>query len=81
MEHQTAKYTIPPSVPQVDYTGATLVRSPKVTADGSVTYNHDIGPGKLRVTAAEFYADGYNNDYEGAPAGLATQGGRACRRA
>lgn len=64
----------PPPSPQVNLTGAPLVRSPKNSFNGSITFLQDIGPGKLQVTAEEAYTSSYSNDYQGVPAGTAYPG-------
>ena len=46
-----------------------LVRSPKNSANGSITYSHDLGGGKVSLTAEESYTSSYINDYTGYPAG------------
>ena len=68
-------YILPaPPAPQVDFTGVPLVRSPKNSANGSVTFTHDLGPGKFLFTAEESYTSSYTNDYQGVPAGTAYPG-------
>ncbi len=64
----------PPPSPQVDLTGAPLVRSPRNSFNGTVTFFQDIGPGTLQVTADENYTSSYSNDYQGVPAGYAYPG-------
>ncbi len=69
------KYVLPaPPAPQVDFTGVPLVRSPRDTVNGSLTYTSSIGPGKLALTAEESYTSSYTNDYQGVPAGTAYPG-------
>lgn len=63
----------PAPAPQVDFTGVPLVRSPKNTVNGSLTFTHDVGPGKLSLTAEESYTSSYTNDYQGVPAGTTYQ--------
>jgi iron complex outermembrane receptor protein len=53
---------------QVDFTGVPLVRSPKHSANASVTYRKMIGPGRLSLTAEQNYSASYTNDYQGVPA-------------
>ena len=64
----------PPPSPQVDLTGVPLVRSPKNSLNGSITFLHDLGPGKFQFTAEESYTSSYTNDYQGVPAGYAYPG-------
>ena len=64
----------PPPAVQVDLTGVPLVRSPKHSLNGSITFSHDIGPGKFEFTASESYTSSYTNDYQGVPAGTAFPG-------
>jgi iron complex outermembrane receptor protein len=64
----------PPPSPQVDLTGVPLVRSPKNSLNGSITFSQDIGPGKLKLSAEESYTSSYTNDYQGVPAGTAYPG-------
>jgi outer membrane receptor protein involved in Fe transport len=59
---------LPPPALQVDFTGAPLVRSPKHSANASVTYAAMVGLGRLSVTAEESYSGSYTNDYQGVPA-------------
>jgi iron complex outermembrane receptor protein len=75
VDSKITDYTLPaPPAPQVDLTGVPLVRSPKNSLNASVTFSHDIGPGYLRLTAAESYTSSYTNDYQGVPAGFAYPG-------
>lgn len=71
--YQTSKitgYVTPPlPAPQVDYTGVSLVRSPKHSLNGSLSFVHEIGRGKFQMTAEGSYTSSYNNDYTGVPAG------------
>lgn len=68
-------YNIPaPPAPQVSFLGEALVRSPEHSLNASMTFSHDIGPGKFEFTAAENYTSSYNNDYKGVPAGTAYPG-------
>lgn len=53
---------------QVDFTGAPLVRSPKHSANASLTYKTALAGGRLSVTAEESYSSSYTNDYQGVPA-------------
>jgi iron complex outermembrane receptor protein len=53
---------------QVDFTGVPLVRSPKHSANASLTYKAAVGPGRLNVTVDESYTSSYTNDYQGVPA-------------
>ncbi len=64
----------PPPAPQIDLTGVPLVRSPKHSLNASVTFSHDVGPGRFEFTAEENYTSGYTNDYLGVPAGTAYPG-------
>lgn len=64
----------PPPAPQVDFTGVPLVRSPKNSANASMTYTSDIGSGKFLFTATESYTSSYTNDYQGVPAGTSYPG-------
>ena len=64
----------PPPAVQVDLTGVPLVRSPKHSANASVTFSHEIGPGKFEFTATQSYTSSYTNDYLGVPAGTAFPG-------
>lgn len=59
---------LPAPALQVDFTGAPLVRSPKHSANASVTYKQVVGAGKLSLTADESYSSSYTNDYQGVPA-------------
>ena len=59
---------LPAPALQVDFTGAPLVRSPKHSANASVTWRSMIGPGRLSLTAEESYSSSYTNDYQGLPA-------------
>lgn len=52
----------------VDFTGVPLVRSPKDSANASVTYRQAVGAGRFSITAAESYTSSYTNDYQGLPA-------------
>ncbi|MES3021641.1 MAG: TonB-dependent receptor [Pseudomonadota bacterium] len=63
---------LPAPALQVDFTGVPLVRSPKHSANASVTYRKMIGPGRLSLTAEESYSGSYTNDYQGVPATLTT---------
>ena len=74
VDSKITRYAIQPGAPQVDLTGASLVRSPKNTANGSITFLDDIGPGKFQFTAEESYSSSYTNDYQGVPAGTAYPG-------
>lgn len=53
---------------QVDFTGVPLVRSPKHSANASVTFKQMVGPGRLSLTAEESYSSSYTNDYQGVAA-------------
>lgn len=64
----TSFAVLPAPALQVDFTGAPLVRSPRHSLNGSITYSQDIGPGKLQLTAEESYSSSYTNDYQGAAA-------------
>jgi iron complex outermembrane receptor protein len=59
---------LPAPALQVDFTGVPLVRSPKHSANASLTYRTAIGPGRLSLTAEESYSSSYTNDYQGVPA-------------
>ena len=75
VDSKITRYILPPApAPQVDFTGVPLVRSPKNTANGSITFTSDIGPGKFAFTAEESYTSSYTNDYQGVPAGTAYPG-------
>ncbi len=75
VKSEITKYSVPaPPSPQVDLTGVPLVRSPKHSLNGSVTFNQDIGPGNLEFTVQESYSSSYTNDYQGVPAGTAYPG-------
>ncbi len=75
VDSKITSYTLPPPPsPQVDLTGVPLVRSPKNSVNGSITFLHDIGPGKFQFTAEESYTSSYTNDYQGVPAGYAYPG-------
>jgi iron complex outermembrane receptor protein len=63
---------LPAPALQVDFTGAPLVRSPKHSANASVTWRKMIGPGRLTLTAEESYSGSYTNDYQGVPATATT---------
>ena len=66
------KYNIPAApAPQVSFLGVPLVRSPKHSVNGSVTYSRPVGPGKFQFVAEESYSSSYTNDYQGVPAGPA----------
>lgn len=71
--YQTSKitsYNIPaPPAPQVSFLGVPLVRSPKQSLNGSLTYSQDVGHGKLQLVAEESYSSSYTNDYQGVAAG------------
>lgn len=74
-DSKITSYDVPlPPAPQVDFTGVPLVRSPKHSLNGSVTYSTDVGPGRLSLTAEESYTSSYTNDYQGVPAGTAYPG-------
>ncbi len=75
VDSKLTSYVVPPlPAPQVDFTGIPLVRSPKHSVNGSVTFQHDLGPGKIELTAEETYSSSYINDYQGVPAGFAYPG-------
>jgi iron complex outermembrane receptor protein len=75
VDSRITSYTIPaPPSPQVNLTGVPLVRSPKHSLNGSITFLQDIGPGRLQIRAEESYTSGYTNDYQGVPAGTAYPG-------
>ena len=61
--YELAAHAVP-----LDFTGVPLVRSPKDSVNGSVTYLQAIGAGKLSLTADESYTSSYTNDYQGVPA-------------
>jgi iron complex outermembrane receptor protein len=63
---------LPAPALQVDFTGAPLVRSPRHSANASVSYRQAIGPGRLSLSAEESYSSSYTNDYQGAPATATT---------
>ena len=68
-------YNIPAlPAPQVSFLGAPLVRSPKNSVNGSVTFSHNVGPGKLQLVAEESYSSSYTNDYQGIPANQSPTG-------
>ena len=60
-------YQVTPGALPVDFTGAPLVRSPKDSVNGSVTYKQIVGPGRLSLSAEESYTSSYTNDYQGKP--------------
>jgi len=67
------KFTLLPAPAlQVDFTGAPLVRSPRHSLNSSITYNQDVGSGKVQFTAEESYNSSYTNDYQGAAATATT---------
>ena len=69
VESKITRYDLLPAPAlQVDFTGAPLVRSPKHSANASVTFKQSIGPGRLSLTADESYSSSYTNDYQGVPA-------------
>ena len=70
----TSFFIPPPPAIQVDLTGVPLVRSPKHSFNGSVTFSHDVGPGKFEFTASESYTSSYTNDYQGVPKGTSYPG-------
>ena len=75
VDSKITSFFIPPRPAiQVDLTGVPLVRSPKHSLNGSITFSHDIGPGKFEFTATESYTSSYTNDYQGVPAGTAFPG-------
>ncbi|WP_374943767.1 TonB-dependent receptor [Sphingomonas sp.] len=75
VDSKLTRYTVPAApAPQVDFTGIPLVRSPKHTLNGSITYTQPIGPGRFQFTAEESYQSSYTNDYQGSPAGFAYPG-------
>ena len=75
VDSEITSFFIPPRPAiQVDLTGVPLVRSPKHSLNGSITFTHDIGPGKFEFTASESYTSSYTNDYQGVPAGTAFPG-------
>ena len=59
---------LPAPALQVDFTGAPLVRSPKHSANASLTFRKMVGPGRLSLTAEESYSSSYTNDYQGVAA-------------
>jgi iron complex outermembrane receptor protein len=63
---------LPAPALQVDFTGVPLVRSPKHSANASVTYRSMIGGGRLSLTAEESFSSSYTNDYQGVPATATT---------
>ena len=74
-DSKITRFTLAPApAPQVNFLGVPLVRSPKHSANGSVTLTGDVGPGKLLFTADESYTSSYTNDYQGAAAGTAYPG-------
>ncbi|QYE37113.1 TonB-dependent receptor (plasmid) [Polymorphobacter sp. PAMC 29334] len=74
-ESKITRYNLPAApAPQVDFTGVALVRSPKNTANGTITFTAPVGAGKFLLTAEESYTSSYNNDYQGVPAGTAYPG-------
>ena len=75
VDSKITQYTpAPPPVLQIDLTGVPLVRSPEHSLNASVTFSHDIGPGKFQFTAEENYSSSYTNDYQGVPAGFSYPG-------
>ncbi|MCP3730003.1 TonB-dependent receptor [Sphingomonas sp. MG17] len=75
VDSKITQYSLPaPPSPQVNLTGVPLVRSPKHSLNGSVTFSHDVGPGTFELTAQETYSSSYTNDYQGVPAGTAYPG-------
>jgi iron complex outermembrane receptor protein len=75
VDSKITQYTVPtPPFQQVDLTGVPLVRSPENSLNASLTFSHDIGPGKFRITAAESYTSSYTNDYLGVPTGTSYAG-------
>ncbi|MCP5328946.1 MAG: TonB-dependent receptor [Steroidobacteraceae bacterium] len=75
VESEITSYTVPPPpAPQVNLEGVPLVRSPKHSLNASITYSHDIGPGRFEVSVEENYTSSYTNDYLGVPAGTAYPG-------
>ncbi|WP_375381829.1 TonB-dependent receptor [uncultured Sphingomonas sp.] len=63
-------YNIPAApAPQVTFVGVPLVRSPRESVNGYVTYNHDFDGRRFQLTAEESYTSSYVNDYTGVPAG------------
>ena len=68
-------YAIPaPPAPQVNLAGIPLVRAPRESVNGSLTFHDQIGPGKFELTGEESYTSSYINDYQGVPAGTAYPG-------
>lgn len=59
---------LPAPALQVDFTGSPLVRSPKNSANASLTWKDVVGPGRLSLTVEESYSSSYTNDYQGVPA-------------
>ncbi|GAB3109517.1 TonB-dependent receptor [Aestuariicella hydrocarbonica] len=75
VDSEITEYTVPASpAPQVDITGAPMVRSPEHSANLSITYTNEIGPGELEVEVQQTYSSSYTNDYLGVPAGTAYPG-------
>ncbi|HVR91556.1 MAG TPA: TonB-dependent receptor [Novosphingobium sp.] len=75
VDSKITHYILPPlPAPQVDLTGVPLVRSPRHSLNGSVTFTQDVGPGNFKFTAEESYSSSYTNDYQGVPAGTAYPG-------
>ena len=72
-DSKITRYMVPPApAPQIDFTGVPLVRSPRNSANGAITFTQDIGPGALQLTAEESYSSSYTNDYQGAAATATT---------
>lgn len=75
VDSEITSYTLPPPPsPQVNLVGVPLVRSPEHSLNASVTFRHDIGPGRFEFTAQQSYTSSYTNDYLGVPAGFAYPG-------
>jgi iron complex outermembrane receptor protein len=75
VDSKITDYTVPPPpFLQIDLTGVPLVRSPENSLNASISFNRNIGPGNLRITAAESYTSSYTNDYQGVPTGTAYPG-------
>jgi iron complex outermembrane receptor protein len=70
LEHEIDKYVIPPGGQvNIDFTGASTPRTPKHSASASLTYENEIGPGQLSLTASGSYTSAYTNEWTGLPAG------------
>ena len=67
-QSKITQYVQTPGTLPVDFTGVPLVRSPKDSVNGSVTYRQAVGTGRFSVTAEESYTSSYTNDYQGDPA-------------